>query len=120
MPRAIIVVYKTISLVYSKKPKSASSKSSRLNLNSIEEDTTDKSVNAIQNTNYNPECVSDYNSLIDNMVASILSTTVQIDPKNTTLQIGNTKIGLLIESGSVGSILVESLAIEVINNSILV
>ena len=51
------------------------------------------------------------------MVASIASTTVQIEPKNTILQIGNTRVGLLIDSGSVCSILNESLANEVINNS---
>ena len=53
------------------------------------------------------------------MVASIASNTIQIEPKYTTLQIGNTKIGLLIDSGSVCSILNESLAKELINISIL-
>ena len=51
------------------------------------------------------------------MVASIASTTVQIEPKNTILQIGNTQVGLLIDSGSVCTTLNESLATEVINNS---
>ena len=53
------------------------------------------------------------------MVASSASNTIQIEPKITTLQIGNTKVGLLIDSGSVDSILNESLATEVVNNSTL-
>ena len=53
------------------------------------------------------------------MAASIASTTVQIEPKNTILQIGNTQVALLIDSGSVCSILNESLAVKVINNSTL-
>ena len=84
---------------------------------SIEETTTNRSVNAIQNTD--PQCASDYDSSDDNMVASIASNTIQIEPKNTTLQIGNTQVGLLIYSGSVCSILNESLATEVVNNSTL-
>ena len=51
------------------------------------------------------------------MVASIASNIIQIEPKNTTLQIGNTQVGLLIDSGSVCSILNELLATEVVNNS---
>ena len=66
-----------------------------------------------------PQCGSDYYSSDDNMVASIASTTVQIEPKNTILQIGNTRVGFLIESGTVCSILNESLTTEVINNSTL-
>ena len=100
-----------------RKPKSASSKPTSPNVNSIEENTTEQSVNAIQNTSYSPKYESDYDSSDDNMVASIASTTVYIEPKNTILQIGNTQVGLLIDSGSVCSILNESLAIEVINNS---
>ena len=53
------------------------------------------------------------------MVARIASNTIQIKPKNTTLQIGNTKVGLLIDPDSVCSILNESLATEVVNNSTL-
>ena len=53
------------------------------------------------------------------MVASIASNTIQIETKNTTLQIGNTKVGLLIDSGSVCSILNEYLATEVVKNSTL-
>ena len=53
------------------------------------------------------------------MVASIASNTIQIEPKYTTLQIGNTKVGLLIDSGSVCSILNESLAKELVKISIL-
>ena len=44
---------------------------------------------------------------------------MQIEPKNTILQIVNTKVGLLIDCESVCSILNESLATEVINNSTL-
>ena len=50
------------------------------------------------------------------MVASIASYTVQIEPKNTILQIGNNKVGLLIDSRIVCSILNESLATVVISN----
>ena len=99
-----------------RKPNSSSTKPTRSNVNSIEENTTELSVNAIQNTNYNPQCGSDYDSSDDNMVASIASTTVQIETKNTIIQIGNTQIGLLIDSGNVRSILNESLATEVLNN----
>ena len=102
-----------------RKPKSSSTKPTRPNVNSFEEITTEQSVNAIQNANYNPQRGSDYYSLDDNMVASVSSTTLQIKPKSTTLQIGNTKLGLLIDSGSVCSILNESLATDVINNSTL-
>ena len=102
-----------------RKPKSSSNKPFRSHVNSIEETTTDQSVNAIQNADYNPQCESDYDSSDDNMVASIASNTIQIEPKNTTVQIGNTQVGLLIDSGSVCSILNESLATEVVNNSIL-
>ena len=51
------------------------------------------------------------------MVASIASNTIQIEPKNTTLQIGKTQVGLLVDSGSVCSILNEVVATEIINNS---
>ena len=98
-----------------RKPKSSSNKSTRSNINSIEETTIDQSVNAIQNTDYNPQCESDYDSSDDNMVASIASNSIQIEPKNTTLQIGNTQVGLLIDSGSVCSILNESLASEIVD-----
>ena len=66
---------------------------------------------------YTPQCESDYDSSDDNMVASIASNSIQIEPKNTTLQIGNTQVGLLIDSGSVCSILTESLAAELVDNS---
>ena len=102
-----------------RKPNSATNKPTRANINSIEETATDQSVNAIQNTDYNPQCAFDYDSSDDNMVASIASNTIQIEPKNTTLQIVNTQVGLLIESGSVCSILNESLPTEVVNNSTL-
>ena len=76
-------------------------------------------MNAIQNTDYNPQCASDYDSSDDNMVASIASNTIHIEPKNTILQIGNTQVGLFIDSGSVCSILNESLATEMVNSSTL-
>ena len=101
-----------------RKPKSSSTKPTRPNINSIDKNATEQSVNAIQNANYNPQCGSDYDSLDDNMVARIASTTAQIEPKNTILLIGNTKIGLLIDSGNVCS-MCKSLATEVINNSTL-
>ena len=82
-------------------------------MNSIDETTID-SVNTIQKTNYNTECGPDYDSSDDNLLASVTSHTLQFEPKNTTLQIGNTNVGLLIVSGSVYSILNESLATEVI------
>ena len=53
------------------------------------------------------------------MVASNARSTVQIEPKGTVLQIRNTKVGLLLVSWSVCSILNDSLATEVINNSTL-
>ena len=66
-----------------RKPKSSSTKPTPSNVNSIEETTTEQSVNAIQNTNYNPQCESDFDSSDDNMVARIASNTIQIEPKNT-------------------------------------
>ncbi|XP_075239365.1 uncharacterized protein LOC142334921 [Convolutriloba macropyga] len=102
-----------------RKPKSSSNKPTRFKVNSIEETTTDQFVNAIQNADYKPQCKSNYDKSDDNMVASIASNTIQIEPKNTTLKIGNTQVGLLIDSGSVCSILNESLATEVVNNSTL-
>ena len=74
-------------------------------------------MNAIQNADYNPQCESDYDSSDDNMVASIASNSIQMEPKNTTLQIGNSQVGLLIDSGSVCSVLNESLATEIVDNS---
>ena len=62
-----------------------------------------------------PKCLSDYDSSDDNIVASIASNTIQIEPKNTTLQIGKTQVGLLIDSGSPCSISNESIATEVVN-----
>ena len=100
-----------------RKPKSSSNKPIQSNVNSVEETSTDQTVNAIQNMNYNPQCESDYDSSDDNMVASIASNAIQIEPKNTILQIGNTQVGLLIDSGSVCSILPESLPSEIVENS---
>ena len=65
--------------------------------------------------NYNPECKSDYESSDDNIVASIASNTFQFDPKKTTPEFGNTKLGLLIDSGSVCNIMNESLVTKSIN-----
>ena len=65
---------------------------------------------------YNPQCESDNDSSDDNMVASIASNAILIEPKNTILQIGNTHVGLLIDSGSVCSILPKSLASEIVEN----
>ena len=53
------------------------------------------------------------------MVAILARSTPQMEPKNTIVQIGNTNVGLLIDSGSVCSILKKSLAREIINNSTL-
>ena len=97
--------------------KPSSNKPIRSNVNSVEETSTDQTVHAIQNMNYNPQCESDYDSSDDNMVASIAKNAIQIVPKNTILQIGNTQVGLLIDSGSVCSILPESLASEIVENS---
>ena len=102
-----------------RKLKYTSTKSTLPNVNSIEENTTEQSVNAIKNKNYNPQCGSDYDSSDNNMVTSIAITTVQIEPNHTILQIGNTKVGLLIDSGSMCSILNESPATETIINSTL-
>ena len=76
-------------------------------------------MNAIQNSDYEPQYESDYDSSDDSMVASIARNSIQIEPKNTTLQIGNTQVGLLIDSGSVCSSLNESLASEIVENSTL-
>ena len=102
-----------------RKPRSTSTKTTRPNVNSIDVNTTDNSVNAILSENYNSECRSDYDGYDDNLLAMIANNTLQIEPKNTTLQIGNTKVGLIIDSGSVCSVLISSLATEVNNNSTL-
>ena len=83
----------------------------------VDKKTTDNSVNAILDTNKNPNCESDYDNSVGNMVACIASFILMIEPKNRTLKIENTKVALLIDSGSVCSILNESLATEVINIS---
>ena len=100
-----------------RKPKSSSNKPTRAIVNPIEESTTDQSVNAIQNADYNPQCESDYDSSYDNKVASINSNTIQIEPNDTSLLIRNTQVGLLIDNGSVCCFLKESLATAVVNNS---
>ena len=100
-----------------RKTKSSSNKPTGSNVNSVEDTPTDQTVNAIKNKDHNPQCESDYDSSDDNMVASIASNSIQIEAKNTTLQIGNTQIGLLIDPGSVCSILTESPAVELVDNS---
>ena len=50
-------------------------------MNSINENTTDTSVNAVSDMNYNAECKSDYDNSHDKMVASIASNTLYIEPK---------------------------------------
>ena len=77
----------------------------------------DNFITAISNMNYTRECKSNVYSSDDDMVASIESNTLQIGPKNMTLQIANTKVGLLIDSGGVCSILSDSLISEIINIS---
>ena len=100
-----------------RKPKSLSNKPIRSNVNSVEETSTDQTVNAIQNMNYNPQCESNYDSSDDNKVASIASNAIQIEPRNTILQTVKTQVGILIDSGSVCSILPESPASEIVENS---
>ena len=51
------------------------------------------------------------------MVASIASSSIKIEPNHTTLPIGNTQVVILVDSGSVCSILTESLAAEIVDNS---
>ena len=83
-----------------RKPKSTTTRTNLPNVNSMDENTTNNSVNAVSNFNYNPDCESVYDSSDDNMVASSECKTLQIERKNTILQIGNIEIGLLIDSGS--------------------
>ena len=86
-------------------------------MSSVDVNTTVNSVNAVLNTKYNPECESDYDTSVDNMVGSIASNTLDIERKNTILHIGNRNVGLLIDCGNVCSILNETLATNVIKNS---
>ena len=65
---------------------------------------------------YKPECESDYGSSDVITVVSTAINTFEIEPKNTTLQIGDTKVGLLIESENF-CILNESLATELLKTS---
>ena len=58
----------------------------------MQANTTEDSVDAISDMNYAPECEFDYGSADYNIVASIASTTLQTEPKNLTLQIGNTEV----------------------------
>ena len=75
------------------------------------------SVNAIAKMKYEPECKFDYDCLDDDMVASIASITLQVEPKNTTLHIRNKNVDLLIDSGIFCSIQSKSLATAITNNS---
>ena len=61
------------------KHKSVSFKPSRPSVNSIDKNTTDNSVNPILKSNDNPECEPDYDSLDENLVATIASNTLQIE-----------------------------------------
>ena len=78
-------------------------------MTSINDKTADNSVNAVSNMNYNTECKSVYKSSDGKMVAGFASNFFKSE-KNTRLPIGNTKLGLLIHSESVCSILNEPLA----------
>ena len=100
-----------------RKPKITSTKTTLSNVNSFDENTTNNSIDSNLSTNFNPEFTPDYDSVTDNMVISIAGNTSQIERRNTTLQNGNTKVGLLIDSVSVCAILSKSLAIDVINYS---
>ena len=61
-------------------------------MNSIDDNTTEISDNATLKTNYKSECKFDYGSSDDKMVASIPSNSLPIEPKNTILHIGKTKL----------------------------
>ena len=98
-----------------RKPKSTSQKTTRPKVNSIDENTTDNSDNAMLNTNYNPECESDYDSSDDTMVASIACNTLQIERKNISTN-WKYKGGFLIDSRNECSILNESVFTEITNN----
>ena len=90
--------------------KSNPPKTPRPNIKSIDLTTKNDSVNAIVIIKYEPERKFDYDSADDNMVASIAITTLEVEPKETTLQIGNKNVDLLSDSGSFCSILNDSLA----------
>ena len=93
-----------------RKAKSNPPKTPRPNIKSIDLTTKNESVNAIANIKYKPECNFDYDSSDGNMVASIAITTLQVEPKETTLEIGIKNVGLLSDSGSFCSILSDPLA----------
>ena len=93
-----------------RKAKSNPPKTPRPNIKSIDLTTKNHSVNAIANIKYEPVCKFDYDSSDDNIVASIAITTLQVEPKETTLQIGNKNVDFLSDSGIFCSILNDSLA----------
>ena len=88
------------------------------NINLIETHTTSEiSDSAIATHDYKVECKYVYESSDDNMVVSIESKTLQMEPRNATLQLGNANMVLLFDSGSVCTIVNESLATKVLRNS---
>ena len=103
---ANIVVYKITLLEHAIRQKFKPPKTPRPNVNSIDSAPTDDSFNAIIDMNYNPECRSYYDSSDDNVVASIASTTLKIESRNSTSN-WNYKRGPLDYSESVCSILNE-------------
>ena len=70
-----------------RKPKFTITKIVRPNEISIDNNTTDNSVDAVLNSEHNPECKSNYDSSGDNMLASIASNTLHNSPKKTKLEI---------------------------------
>ena len=88
------------------------------NINLVETHTTsENSVSAIATHDYNIECKYVYESSDDNMVVSIESKPLQNEPRNATLQLGNAKMVLLLDSGGVCSIVNESPATKILRNS---
>ena len=63
-----------------RKPEFKSTKLTRLNANSVDENITDNSYNAVSNMDHNPEYKFDYDNLDKNIVASIARNILQIEP----------------------------------------
>ena len=99
------------------KPKSTYTKTARPNVNSTDDNTTDNSVNALLNKKNNLEYEFDCQHC--SQLASIASYIFHIEPKNTILRIGNTKVVPLIDPGIVCSIQNESFATGINSNSFL-
>ena len=68
-------------------------------IKSIKKTTIDYSAKAISNVNYNTKCKSDYEISENNILERIASGTLQIEPKDKTLNNENTELRLLIYSG---------------------